>query len=79
MEDSIHIAAEQASPVIGQASAECNSPPTGVSFADIGPHQCRWILSRDGEPTMFCGEATVHDKSSWCPAHHARVFTKVQR
>lgn len=60
------------------ASAELPPQPAApfeslkVSFADIGPFQCRWIGNEDMTAPEFCGHRTVEGKS-WCDFHAKRM------
>lgn len=47
---------------------------SAVKFESLEAHQCRWVWG-EGADRGFCGEKTIPG-TSWCQAHHARVFRK---
>lgn len=53
--------------------ATCPDGP-GMPFAERTPSQCSWII---GEPRDFrCCGAPVKAGTSYCPGHHARVYSQ---
>jgi len=45
---------------------------TPVTLLQTNDHTCKWPVSPEGEPFMFCGAHTA-EGSSWCPTHKHRA------
>lgn len=45
--------------------SDCAKP-----FMEIGQNECRYPVSKDGEPFMFCAGASWEDGESYCLRHH---------
>jgi GcrA cell cycle regulator len=48
---------------------------TPITLLQTNEHTCKWPVSPEGEPFMFCGAHTV-EGSSWCPTHKHRATGK---
>ena len=46
-----------------------------VRFSKAGPRQCKWIEGKPKKDPLCCAKP-VAQFSSWCDAHHKRVFAQ---
>jgi hypothetical protein len=60
-----------------QLEPETQSWTDGVSFFDLKPHHCRWIILGHGVNARFCGEQKL-DGLSYCQQHFDRSIRKDQ-
>jgi GcrA cell cycle regulator len=45
---------------------------TPITLLQTNEHTCKWPVSPEGEPFMFCGAHTA-EGASWCPTHKQRA------
>lgn len=49
--------------------------PCAVTLFDLGPRHCRWPITRDGAPMMYCGADQITEiNSSYCGRHSRLAF-----
>ncbi len=67
-----------AAPPIAPAPPPTPAPAKPCGLLELTNETCRWVVSGEGEPFLFCGalEADISNKVPYCPAHHRIAYRR---